>query len=100
MPNPLKRRPVVGTLLGSLGALALIHCSQAAGSGETAGLGQPGCNPACAPGEVCSATKHCEPAASGGATAVGGTGSGGSSSGGTSANGGSGGTVVLMVPDA
>ncbi|HEX5098115.1 MAG TPA: vWA domain-containing protein [Polyangiaceae bacterium] len=99
MPNSLKRRPLVGTLLGTLGALALIHCSQAPNSGETAGLGQQGCNPACGPGEVCSAARHCEPAASGGASA-GGTGSGGSSSGGASANGGSAGTVVLMVPDA
>jgi len=100
MPNPLKRRPVVGTLLGSLGAFALVHCSQASAPSETAGLGQPSCNPTCAAGEVCSSTRHCEPAASGGAAAVGGTGSGGSGSGGTSANGGSGGTVVLTVPDA
>jgi hypothetical protein len=100
MPSFLKRRPVAGTLAASLGAFALIHCSQAPGSNETTGLGQGSCKPACGAGEVCSASGHCETAGNGGSSSVGGTGQGGTGTGGAAANGGSGGTVVLMVPDA
>lgn len=100
MPNPLKRRPVVGSLVGFLGALALVHCSQAPGPNETAGLGHPSCNPACGPGEACSASGRCEATGKGGASAMGGTGSGATGSGGVAANGGSAGTVVVNVPDA
>lgn len=100
MPHPLKRRPIIGSLAGFLGAVALVHCSQAPGPTETAGLGQTTCNPACGAGQVCSATGHCEAAGNGGSPATGGTASGGTGTGGVAANGGSGGTVVVMVPDA
>jgi len=98
MPTSSKRR-LFGSLSALLGALVLVHCSQAPGPSET-GLGRPTCNPACGPGEVCAANGRCEAAARGGATAMGGTGTGGNGSGGVAAFGGTGSTVVVTIPDA
>lgn len=102
MPHRSKRRPVIGTIVGLLGALALVHCSQASDPGA-AGLGRPTCEPACGPGEVCTSVNHCEASASGGSVGVGGNGSGGTTSGGATgvaANGGFGNMVIVEVPDA